>query len=245
LPLWTILSHQEKVALLAREIAHLSHPDASRRFLVQNAFAALARWCWLLVPPARRIAILHGGRRPGQITFGAEVATNLLMQVVSLIPQLLYHAMAYLLWPEQQQAEYRADRAAAAIAGTAAMRSLLEKCQLEGVFKMAVQKKALYHPQLDLFVEIRQRTAELTNQEWTRIKQTNEQGHTRQESSYPPTVYRLNVLATDPQLGKPELLSPSEFEQIERETAALQPAIQQQIIKAYHTGNNLPNHPMV
>lgn len=234
LPLWSILTNQEKVAILSHELAHHVNHDPTRSFFIANAISTLARWHWLLTPTNTARMIQYN--RPGFVAYVSEFFANLIMKVLSVFPWLASHGLAYLLLREQQRAEYRADHLAATVSGTAAILSLMDKSQFERTFAILVQKVSLYHKDKNLFVELRQRITEVPQRELERIKRLSEVEMSRLDVTHPPTIYRINFLSRQPQMGKPEILSPSEFDQIEQETAALQPTIQQHIVKAYHAG---------
>jgi heat shock protein HtpX len=232
--IWSILNNQEKVAVLAHELAHHINHDPTRSLFIGNAINTLWQWYGLLNPA--NTARLYSVKRAGLIAYISEIFANLVLQVLCLIPWSASYGLHYLLLRDRQRAEYRADYLAATVSGTAAMLSLMDKTQFYRTFNLLAQKVSLYYKDRDLFVEMRKRTAEVPPRELERIKRLSEVEMSRLDVTHPPTLYRIKFLAAQPRLGKSEIMSPAEFEQLERETAGLQPAIQKQVVKAYHAG---------
>lgn len=230
LPLWTILENQERVALLSHELAHSVNGDPNRQFLIGSAVDTLARWHWVLAQ-GEGMSVSSS-----LLAYLASIFAILLSRLLSLIPQAGAYGLSYLLFRDGQRAEYRADYLATTVSGTAAMLGLLDKLHFTRTFNLLVQKITLYQKDKDFFVELRKRITEVPPRELERIKRLSEVEMSRLDVTHPPTLYRINFLSAQPQLGKPEIMSPAEFEQLERETAALQPAIQKQVVKAYHAG---------
>jgi Zn-dependent protease with chaperone function len=115
LPLWTSLGAQERVALIAHELAHLANRDPARNPIVGCALATLDGWLGLLHPTQ------------GETKGLADIATRLLLRPFGLIISELRHSLARLLFVDSQRAEYLADHLTAKIAGPVAVVKLLDK----------------------------------------------------------------------------------------------------------------------
>ena len=115
MPLYAALSPQERVALLAHELAHGVNGDPNRGFFVGTALYSLAMW--------------HDTIRGDEIIVGSisGTITNTILRILSGVPWALYTLMAHLVWRDSPAAEYLADYLAAQTGGTNAEVSQLHK----------------------------------------------------------------------------------------------------------------------
>lgn len=112
-PLWLVLSPQERVALLAHELAHSSNGDARQGLVVGTALGTLAE-----LHEATRVEYRDDGEVSiVAVAFFAPI-TAAIRGIMLLLELLLYRAT--------QRAEYRADAMAAEVAGAAAVASLMD-----------------------------------------------------------------------------------------------------------------------
>ncbi|WP_128978768.1 M48 family metallopeptidase [Streptomyces roseicoloratus] len=113
MPLWAVLTPQEKVALLGHEFGHYAHGDTRHSLLFGSALNSLTTWLYMLVPSAGRSLL--------------DMFTNLL----TAIPRWGVYGLILLLdqatLRASQRAEYLADAAAARIAGRDAAVGLMER----------------------------------------------------------------------------------------------------------------------
>lgn len=101
-PLWAALNNQEKIALVAHELAHFVNGDFSNRFAVNSAFRSLRTWHELL---------------------------SALFQPLAGLSHLGLFLTLRLMFHESRRAEYLADILAAKIGGTEATSSVLTKLE--------------------------------------------------------------------------------------------------------------------
>jgi heat shock protein HtpX len=185
-----ILSSQERVALLAHEIAHAVNGDAQRGKFVGGAIEMLLRWYRLLHP----VDLPNLDKSWLQILW---TPLNLLRFFLSGLVGLAGYTLHWLLWRDQQRAEYYADYLAAGIVGTPAILSLLDKLHYEQVFVMALHGLALQGmTERTLFADLRQRAGQLPARELERIKRLQLTGLARLDRTHPPTIYRIEMLKT-------------------------------------------------
>lgn len=121
-PLWLALSSEERVALLAHEMAHLVNNDARRKGALGQALDQLERWSYLLAPE------LGQNRLSGEVYkvshgFVADILGALLRGLV----ETLQFTLLRLSYFGAHRSEYLADALAARVAGKAATLGLLEK----------------------------------------------------------------------------------------------------------------------
>jgi heat shock protein HtpX len=120
-PLWLALDDQERVALLAHELAHDVNGDFSRSFFVGSAIDTLFQW-YLLAAPMPRVAPVYD-----MMADTAQGLTNVVMSFVAEALLVVIFFMGQLLIYESRRAEYLADYLSAQVAGTDAVVSMLEK----------------------------------------------------------------------------------------------------------------------
>jgi heat shock protein HtpX len=140
-PLWMRLNPQERVALMAHELAHGVNGDFNRTGFVGGAMNTLIEWYLLLRP-----STIFGSRN---YLVGA-LANLLMLGLANSILGILFVLRQLLLY-ESRRAEYLADYLAAQVAGTDAALSLLEKFQ--GKRPPAVPLIQASHPPLARRIE--------------------------------------------------------------------------------------------
>ncbi|WP_189168514.1 M48 family metallopeptidase [Pilimelia anulata] len=124
LPLWSALDPQERVALLGHELAHFVNGDVRRTRLTGSACATLAEVADLLAPAPH---VGGDGTTVGLLVLVADRVSRLLLRLAGRLVGLAHAVLCWLTLRDSQRAEYRADELAAAAAGTAATRRLLDK----------------------------------------------------------------------------------------------------------------------
>lgn len=113
LPLWEVLSPQQRVALLGHELGHYGNGDTRRGVVVATALRSLTVWRYYFTPIARPTV--------GEMLVNAVCAVPLLLVqgVLSLLDHLTLRAT--------QRGEYLADREAARAGSTEAAAALMDQ----------------------------------------------------------------------------------------------------------------------
>jgi Zn-dependent protease with chaperone function len=186
LPLWAILDEQERLALIAHELAHEAHGDVGRGFFITSAL----EWYGALTPP-----IVPSG---GEFALGAIIAVPL-MKVLRLLTRAGIFVLVHLLRRDSQRAEYLADRLAANVAGTKATLGLLDKLQLSHSFELSLQRVAHGHDNESLFDALRRRVREIPARELERLRRVQRLTDARLDTTHPPTPYRIDLLKHQPE----------------------------------------------
>ncbi len=227
LPLWDILDPQEKVALIGHELAHDVNGDPNRGIFVGSAIYSLQHWEWYVRPDY--IWPPHSG-----LTGMLSVPFNLVLYGLSLLFRLAASLLALLLWRDMQRAEYLADYLAAAVGGTEAMLSMLEKLHLEGTFMTTLHRIALNRdPMRDFSIEFRQRLDEIPARELERVRRLQEIEHSRLDVTHPPTIYRIQALQAHRPLAPTVELSSADRELLEEEFSTIRAQVQSKLIEGY------------
>lgn len=183
LPLLAVLDGQERVAVLAHELAHGVNGDPQRRLIVSSALQSLDSWHQTLRPTR----ILIGG---GLFTFTASLL-SLLLWLLSLVPYTIALVLLQLLWRMSQRAEYLADALSARVAGSAAAVSALERSVL-GPFYDEVLQMIHFVGQRQPIVEVfTRRVAGLPERERERYRQLERRHGLRLNATHPPARFRI------------------------------------------------------
>lgn len=191
-PLMAILTPAEQVALLAHELSHGVNGDPLRGQFLGHAVDTLAAWGTAARPLA--IGQLGQGMAAGPIVSLVGLPFELMMLAVS---ELLFAAARGMLWlvmRESQRAEYLADLLAATVAGSAAMRGVLEKTYLDEVVDAAVRVHALTTPHDAIEPTVRGAAAAVSAAELDAHRATSRSESWRTDASHPPTAMRVDQL---------------------------------------------------
>lgn len=225
--LWSILNNQERIALLAHEIAHYVNGDLSRKFFVGSAIGVLINWYTLIIPDK----LVDTSGLIGLIL----TPFNFILYGLAKLVQFAVLGMFHLLWQDSQRAEYLADYLSAQIAGTDAMLNTLEKTYYSKSFFMAVQNVALTsaNEQKDLFEVLQQRIEALPDRELERIRRIEMMEGSRLNVTHPPTPLRVELLKHH-FIDEPKIEAKSvDFELIDRELAAVQDGLAEELKESY------------
>lgn len=216
LPLWHILDDDERLALVAHELAHLVNGDPLRGIFVGTAVSSLAKWYTGLHPRALwrpqhgALAIL-------------EWPANLLLLIAAQLPLLTARLLVYLLLRNSLRAEFYADRLAASVAGTAATLRMLEKLYFFGAYQTVVhQVGAVRRSNRDFFAELNQRIQDTPPRELERIRRIQRLESSRLDATHPPTPLRIEMLESHRIEQAAVQISPEIFARIEQEYAPVQ-----------------------
>jgi Zn-dependent protease with chaperone function len=222
-PLWAILDPEERIALVAHELAHNINGDANRGFFVGSAISSLLRWYWILHP--RQLLADH---ELGLLA----VPWHLLTYGVSQFIWFWAYGLSHLLWRDSQRAEYLADAHAARVAGTAATLALMEKLHYEHTFVLALQRTALGHEER-LFAAFRERIARMPQHELVRLKRVQQLELSRLDVTHPPTAYRIARLQAHPTIPVETITESADMERVAAEAAELEADIERNLVEVY------------
>lgn len=229
LPLLYALGPQERVALIAHELAHDQAGDPRHSQLLGSAAQILDGMIGLLSPdaldqrnvPFRRLEVT----RPDQEMIWFKKAMTLPFLGLQWIFQLL-------TGQHSQAAEFRADLRASRVAGSESVINLLDRLHFTHLLEMAVQRQQTTPQQPHALAELRQMWAELTPERITRMRAGAANERLRLDSSHPPTSDRLTVVGAHPAV--PQLiLSAERSARIDAELAPHIPTLTVQMAERY------------
>lgn len=204
LPLWEVLGTEQRVALLGHEFGHGAAGDAARGLWIGTALASLRGWYSLLVPGGRRV----GRTRHGGPTALGESIARVVLAVFAQATLLVHRLLRRLTALATREAEYRADRLAARVAGTAATAGLLRALTLgssaehvrslhrlrtasAGPRPARGAATAAPEPPADFWTELREYVASIPETERARRLRVCQLDDSATDASHPPTHLRI------------------------------------------------------
>jgi Zn-dependent protease with chaperone function len=187
LPLLAVLEPQERVAVIAHELAHGKHGDVRRSSLIASALGTLAELYRTLTPGASALTYSQLG--------GFDLLARPLLWIVAQPVKGLYSLELHLLLRDMQRAEYLADARGASVAGTAAMLGLHDVLLAQSVVQHAVSRAA--HDRLPAG-EVRGALAAavraMPSRERARRRRAAALERVRLGETHPPTAMRIDLL---------------------------------------------------
>jgi Zn-dependent protease with chaperone function len=194
LPLWEILSSQERIALLGHELGHLANGDLRHGTLVWSAASSLRAWSYLFAPRA------YSG------SWGLVV-----VNVITYLPWLAIEGVRMLLdaltLRATQRGEYLADRFAAMAGGADAAICLMDRFLLESLVATALgrersrlqtlprTRETLHRSSEELWERLAEEVDSIPTHELERLRLAGVRRGHAVDSSHPPTHLRRACLS--------------------------------------------------
>jgi hypothetical protein len=232
-PLWTVLSGQERIALLGHELGHQVNGDPTHGIWASSARRSLFAWMELF-DPRQSAAEAYGGRRHwyrgghgGFNTGLASLAQGVLFLPFFLVAWGLSTILLRLDLYCGQRAEYLADELGARVAGSEAAEGLFRRlllAQTVGNFLTAARGtrgSASRRPDAghDLWARLRRFADSVPETELLRQRVVDEARNTRTDRTHPATHLRAALLRRRPPLAGTIKLSDDEWALIDAELA--------------------------
>ena len=184
LPLWASLTGQERVALMAHELAHQVNRDPARSTIIGGSLSALDRWIYLLGP---------AHENPHNLP---DVLVHVVMRLLRGAASALRSRLTQLLYLDSQRAGYLSDYLAAKVAGPVATAKLLGKLGLGGNLE-AVARRAYFAGDTDgrtVIDAFRAFVETVPEREMERVRRADEMENARIDTSHPPTASRITFI---------------------------------------------------
>lgn len=221
LPLFAVLNGQERVAVIAHELAHAANRDPLRGLYIGSALASLDGWIDIL-------GVGEVGRTRGLTEVG------LIILLLSLPSILTRYLLTFLLARESQRAEYLADYLASQIGGKEALLSTLRKLHFDANLRShIVAISASQNYEADLFDRLRLSISEVPERELDRVWRIAELEVTNFYSSHPPVAYRVALLDARGSNDPRYTISESNAQSLEAELGPFEQVIQKKLVDAY------------
>jgi len=192
LPLLSILSSQERVALIAHELSHGVNGDPARGRLVDSAIRALMRWVAVLRPDDIYPSSV---RVPNPVVALLMAPLNLALLAISEFLLWGARALIALLYRDSQRAEYYADLLASRLSGRDGMIGLLSKLYYAASVEWVVHRYANYRRESeDLFDNIRSYVGAIPGREIERLRRLSVLKASSVDDTHPPTAFRVQLI---------------------------------------------------
>ena len=232
LPLWSVLSGQERLALLGHELAHQINGDTTHGLWAASARRSIHEWTRLLNPRQTAYESL-GNRRMGRTTRGFGGLGALfapLIMAVAFAPFFLIAVGCRALLTRLdlycgQRAEYLADECGARLAGSEAAFGLLGKVALAepvtAYLTAARNRRMTADPMAAdrLWASVAEYVDSIPETERQRRKIVDRLRNTRTDRSHPANHLRLALIGARPQSAGVLKLSEDEWAAIDAELA--------------------------
>jgi Zn-dependent protease with chaperone function len=228
LPLWTVLSAQERVALLAHELGHSVNGDHTRGFFCGAAAQTLYRW-WSVSNPKTSFEVAY--QQNPLVAF----LSLPLMPIFYLVQALIFALMFALNWAgfyNSRRAEYQADAISAQVAGKHAAIGLEWKMLLSPTMQEATQRTVLERREdfFAVFVQVRQGVPE---RELERLRRVSALVGTRLDHTHPQNADRQRFLHALSLKEPLVVLSEAENAAIDAELERLKPQVARRVISLF------------
>lgn len=181
LPLFAVLTKEERLSLFAHEFGHVANKDLKRSNYIRTALNTLATWFDLIYPE---------GNMNGFLSW----VSNYFLKFISFIPYGVYYILVHLFWQESQRAEYLADKFEASITGTEVAVSSMHKLLYNDLFDFTVQRTALAKRKSGLIEQFLLQVQALPENEMNRLVRKSERNQTRLDITHPPLAFRIKFL---------------------------------------------------
>jgi Zn-dependent protease with chaperone function len=209
MPLWRVMTPQERIAILAHEMAHFGNGDPARGTFIWYAMQVVSRWEYLLAPDVN----------PVYAPSMASWVTASIQFLCRLPVSALGNILLYLQYYDSQRAEYLADGMAAKAGGVEAMKSSLAKFALLDEAYGAGSSLYPYSKEQNarVFDVIAEGLRMITPARRVELAAVAAKETARVDASHPPTAHRIAFLGLL-ESGTPAVEAAAfNFEEIERE----------------------------
>lgn len=191
LPILLSLEPQERVFVIAHEVAHAVNDDPRRGVVFGQALNFLAHAWWVLRPQELwpRESGLYG-------LIGLPF--NLALLALSYVPWTYAWLLTQLSGEASQRAEYHADLLAARVSGSEAASRALDKLHVTDLYEYALQRHRARPARAHVFEELRQQIREASEAYWQTAREKRLKDSASLDASHPPTSYRVDVIDAHP-----------------------------------------------
>lgn len=221
-PLFSILSEEERIALLAHEIGHNVNNDVGRSFLIESALVTLARIYFFMNPT-----------KSENIWLIILLPITLIRWLISKVVFRIWYSFGRLVWSDRQYSEYLADYLASKISGSGAELSLLQKLYYYPTFYLALERVIRYKYNNDVLDEFKKCIKNVPEREIKRISLLEKSELSRVDASHPPTSYRVDFIKQNYISQRKIKLSQSELERLNYELIKIENNISNGLINDY------------
>ena len=232
LPLWQILSPEQRVALLGHEFGHFTNGDPRYGGMVGAALRSLAGWGYLLAPNEYREE--EGNPLDVVITILTFVPYVIVLGTLLLMYRLTLRS--------SQRGEYLADRLGARVGGTTAAMEMLDRLGLDAFVERATVRvrarlgagargsQATTAASEQLWDGVAAEVAAVPEHEFERLRRVGAKRDQSVDSTHPPTHLRREVLALAAPTPPEVLVDAGRSARIDAELARVRQELGEQVL---------------
>jgi len=196
-PLWVVLSPQERVALLGHELGHRVNGDLRNLAFVHYALLSLMNWWHLFRSPStpgwRRHAYARVDSDRGLVNL-AELLLPLVLFPVTILISALAGALELLAQRQGQRCEYLADQMSARAAGTDAAVSLTDKLLIAETCRRELVQIVRFQRGVNPWQGLATYVSALPDTEWERLRRLARMRLHRIDTTHPPSALRHDFI---------------------------------------------------
>jgi Zn-dependent protease with chaperone function len=186
LPFWSILTGQERIAVLAHEFGHAVSGDPSTSVVIGGALQTLRRWEAMLRPD--RTQYTQAWAR------AFLTVVDPLLYLLALVPRAAHSLLGHLVLRDQQRCEYVSDVDAVQVAGTEATATALEKTLLGPTVDDELARLGETVASRDVWALVRRRADRVMAVDRERLLRDAASEHASLDATHPPSTLRLELV---------------------------------------------------
>lgn len=220
LPLFAVLTKEERLSLFAHELGHIVNKDIKRSTYIGTALQTAGAWFYLLNAP----------EEDAEDAF--SVIAHFILKLLSYIPYGICYVLIHLHWQSKQRAEYLADLFEAKVSGTETAVSAIKKLHYSDMFYYTVQNVALQKKKDGLIDQFLSNVNSLPEKEVRRLLRKSELEQSRLDLTHPPHTFRMKFLEKNNRKGTMSL-SDEKNKLIEQELEGFKNKIEGKLVDQY------------
>jgi Zn-dependent protease with chaperone function len=227
LPLWDVLSADQKVAVLGHEFAHGVNGDARHGVIVGTSLATLARLYSLLLPDRLTRASRRRSGGIAELAGLAELGGQVVQMLLRGVIRAVFTTQQFISLRAGQRAEYLADAIGAQVGSPGSMADALDVMVTgTGTYEWAIERRAYRKSQgvsrdsqLDFWDQLRSDLEAVPQTELERRRRVSEHALLNVTDTHPPARLRISLLRSLPPSAPSVTLSAGQEDKIRAELA--------------------------
>lgn len=220
LPLFAVLTKEERLSLFSHEFGHIVNKDLKRSTYIGTALQTVGTWYYLLYSP----------EEDAEDAF--SIIAHFVLKLVAYIPYAIFYALVHLYWQNSQRAEYLADLFEAKVSGTETAVSAIKKLHYSDMFYYTLQKVALRKQKDGLIDQFLSNVNSLPEKEVRRLLRKSELEQSRLDLTHPPHTFRMKFLEKNTRVATMSL-SDEKNRLIEEELEGYKSKIESKLVDQY------------
>jgi Zn-dependent protease with chaperone function len=198
-PMWVVLTPQERVALLGHELGHRVNGDLRDLAFVAYALDTLENWIRLFNPGGVRVIVMSGGDPARGLVNLAELLLPVVLFPVTLLLSLVGGFLELMAMRQGQRCEYYADEMGARAAGTTAAAGVEDKALIADACMRQLRHLIRFQPSQNPWQGLVAFVQSMPPTELERLRRQARKRLHRIDTTHPPTALRLDYVNSLPE----------------------------------------------